>query len=219
MARIARVMIPDIPYHVTQRGNYRMDVFESDEDKQMYLSFFDQYRKEYDLKVYAWVLMDNHVHFVVEPKDVTSVAKVFNNTHMRYSHYFNNKKGVQGHLWQGRFYSCPLEKDHLYEAIRYVELNPIRANLVSNLSDYQFCSSRRLLNDFPLMIDSVDKLLEIDDWEAYLKEEMNEDLVAQIISNSKTGRPSGSKKFITKLEKITGRNLIAKKHGRPKKGK
>ena len=217
MPRIARVMVPNVPYHVTQRGNYRQNVFESEEDKQVYLDFFEQYRKQYKLKVYAWVLMDNHVHFVVEPIDVISIAKVFNNTHMRYSQYFNKKKGAHGHLWQGRFYSCPLDKEHLYEAIRYVELNPVRAALVSHPKDYLFCSSQRLVNLFPLRLDKIDRYLEISDWEEYLMEEVNEEMVDRIRANSKTGRPAGAGEFISKIEKKTGRSLIAKPHGRPKK--
>lgn len=219
MPRIARVMVAGVPYHITQRGNYDQDVFESDQDKQVYLEFFEQYRKEHKLKVYAWVLMDNHVHFVVEPRDLISIAKVFNNTHMRYSQYFNKKKGVQGHLWQGRFYSCPMDKEHLYEALRYVELNPVRAGLVSHPKDYGYCSSRRLVEEFPLKLNKIDKFLEIENWETYLMENINDDLVNNIRMSSKTGRPAGSQKFISKLERKTGRDLTKKAPGRPSKKK
>ena len=77
----------------------------------------------------AWCLMSNHVHFVVEPSTEDGLAKVFNNTNMRYSQYFNRKRGLAGHLFQGRFFSCVLDSDHLYEAMRYVELNPLRAGV------------------------------------------------------------------------------------------
>jgi hypothetical protein len=81
------------------------------------------------------------------------------------------------------FLSSLLDKDHFYEAIRYVELNPIRSNMVSNLTDYEFCSSRRLVNEFPLKLDSVDRYIEIGNWESYLKEDMNEELVSEIRPN------------------------------------
>jgi putative transposase len=219
MPRIARVMIPDIPYHITQRGNYRQNVFDDGEDKKVYLSFFEEYRKKYELKVYAWVLMDNHVHFIVEPADTISIAKVFKCTHMRYSHYYNKKKGAKGHLWQGRFYSCPLDAEHLYEAVRYVELNPIKACMVSHPQEYLFSSSRRILGDYPIQLDSVSKYFEINDWEEYLKEEVDSELVSKIRANSKTGRPSGGKDFISILEKRIGRVLVPKAHGRPMKVK
>jgi len=73
--------------------------------------------------------MDNHVHFIVVPQHPYSLAKTSKQVHMRYSQYFNRRMGRKGHLWQGRFYSCPLDKIHLYTAIRYVEQNPVRAGL------------------------------------------------------------------------------------------
>jgi len=110
------------------------------------------------------VLMDNHVHFIVEPLDTVSIAKVFKCTHMRYSHYYNKKKGAKGHLWQCRFYSCPLDTEHIYEALRYVELNPVKACIVSHPQEYLFSSSRRILGDYPIQLDSVSELLETHDW-------------------------------------------------------
>ena len=83
MPRIARVVIAGMPYHVTQRGNYRQDIFEGDEDKQVYLDFFKLYAKKYKVKFFAWCLMDNHVHFIVEPQKEDSLALLFKYTHMR----------------------------------------------------------------------------------------------------------------------------------------
>lgn len=106
MGRVARFSESGLAYHVTQRGNYRQDVFQDEEDKKVYMDYFQDYCIEFGLKVFAWCLMDNHVHFVVEPLKSDSMANVFKLTHMRYSHYFNKKLGVKGHLWQGRFFSC-----------------------------------------------------------------------------------------------------------------
>ena len=218
MPRIARVVLPDVPYHITQRGNYRQDVFEDEEDKRFYMELFTYYSKEHGLKLYAWCLMDNHVHFVVESSSATTLAKVFNTVHMRYSQYFNKKKGVRGHLWQGRFFSCPLDKCHLYEAIRYVELNPIRAGISSHLKDYIWCSAySRLCNDKTIPLNSIKRYLEIDNWEEYLKEAVNEEIIATFKSNTKSGRPSGDKRFVNKIEKMTGRSFKVKQVGRPKK--
>ena len=85
--------------------------------------------------------MDNHVHFIVVPSDTDSLAKTFNQAHMRYSQYHNEKTGKRGHLWQGRFYPCPLHEVHLYTAIRYVERNPVRAGLVNQGEDYPWSSA------------------------------------------------------------------------------
>ena len=175
------------------------------------------YSKEHGLKLYAWCFMDNHVHFVVEPSLETALAKVFNAVHMRYSEYFNKKKGVRGRLCQGRFFSCPLDKSHLYEAIRYVELNPIRARISSDFKDYSWCSAySRLRGDKTIPLNSIKRYLEIDDWEAYLKEAANEEIIAVFKSNTKTGRPSGDKRFVKRIEKMTGRSFNVRQVGRPK---
>ena len=131
MPRDARVVCAGDPYHVTQRGNYRQDIFDEEEDREKYMEFFMMYREKFNVKLYAWCLMSNHVHFVVEPSTETGLANLFRFAHMRYSQYFNKKKGASGHLFQGRFHSSPLDKEHLYEALRYVELNPLRAGLIT----------------------------------------------------------------------------------------
>ena len=92
MPRTARIVVPDLPYHITQRGNYRQDVFEDDEDRLGYLSWIDEYSKKYKLSIVAYCLMDNHVHFIAIPREEDSLAKVFSISHMRYSQYFNKKK-------------------------------------------------------------------------------------------------------------------------------
>ena len=218
MPRIARVVCSDTPYHVTQRGNYRQDIFEEEADREKYMEFFIFYKEKYKLKLYAWCLMSNHVHFVVEPSTEDGLAKVFNNTNMRYSQYFNRKRGLAGHLFQGRFFSCVLDSDHLYEAMRYVELNPLRAGVSSRPDAYKWSSARKhLTGKGDIVLNDVSKHLEIDNWRAYLKEKMDEEIVKRIRANTKTGRPAGDDKFVQKIEKKTGMNFNFKKVGRPKK--
>ena len=137
MPREKRVVCAGYPYHVTQRGNYRQRVFDEDVDREIYLSYFMEYKKQFGLKLYAYGLMDNHVHFIVKPSTEDGLALLFSRTQMRYSHYFNKKKGSRGHLWQGRFFSSSLDVPHLYEAIRYVELNQLRAKMVLYKEDYR----------------------------------------------------------------------------------
>jgi len=184
MARSARIVSPDVPYHVTQRGNYRQNVFEDDIDKETYMNWFQEYAQKYKVKLYAWCLMTNHVHFVVEPSTENGLAELFKNTQMRYSHYFNRKHKVFGHLWQGRFFSCSLDDDHLYEALRYVELNPLRAGMVQTVYDYAWSSARdHLFGTNKIALASVQSYLEIEDWAAYLQEEANEEVVTNLRSN------------------------------------
>lgn len=89
----------------------------------------NDYALEYDLKILAYCLMSNHVHFITVLKENPNLAKVFKTSHMRYAHYINKQRGVKGNLWQGRFYSRILDDIHLHRAIRYVENNPVRAKI------------------------------------------------------------------------------------------
>ena len=142
MPRIARVVVPNIPYHVTQRGNYQIDVFLDDKDRYKYLSLVKENSTEKSIDILAYCLMNNHVHFVLVPPTSDSLGKMFNQVSMRYSQYFNNKLGKRGHLWQDRYFSCPLDDDHLYEVIRYIENNPVKAGIVKSAEDYCWSSAR-----------------------------------------------------------------------------
>ena len=218
MPRDARVVCAGVPYHVTQRGNFRMNIFEEEADREKYLEYFMMYREKFEVRVYAWCLMSNHVHFIVEPATENGLAELFKFTHMRYSQYFNKKKGSFGHLWQGRFFSCPLDNEHLYEAMRYVELNPLRAGIVNRIDGYQWSSMKEHLNGKGKMrLDDVNKHLEIDDWKEYLREKADEELVKNIRNKTKVGKPLGDAKFIKKIEKLTGKSFTFRKSGRPKK--
>lgn len=130
MPRIARIVAVGLPHHITQRGNYRQNVFLDDDDRKQYLSWIQEYSNEYDLSILAYCLMQNHVHLIAIPDRQSSLAKTFNVAHMRYSQYFNKKMQATGHLWQGRFYSCILDEPHLMVAAKYIERNPVRANIV-----------------------------------------------------------------------------------------
>ncbi|HHT9117847.1 MAG TPA: transposase [Candidatus Hypogeohydataceae bacterium YC38] len=110
MPRIARAVAPDYPHHVTQRGNYQQTVFEDKEDRMQYLYWLKEYSRKYDLRIWAYCLMSNHVHFICVPGNADSLSKTFNTLHMRYSQHINRKKGMKGHLWQGRFFSCILDE-------------------------------------------------------------------------------------------------------------
>jgi len=190
MARSLRLSEPGLAYHVTQRGNYRQNIFEDEEDKQMYMDCFYDYCLEYGMKVFAWCLMSNHVHFIVESEKGNSLSKVFQLTNMRYSHYFNKKKRARGHLWQGRFYSIPLEGDHLYEGIRYVELNPLRAKMVKYVNGYYWSSSwDRLRKENNFKLDDFSHHIRIEEsWEDYLQGDCDEEIVSRIRKHTMSGK-------------------------------
>lgn len=142
MPRRARVVFEGVVHHITQRGNYRQNVFEDDSDKRKYVEFIREYSEKYGMKIYAYCLMSNHVHFIAAPVKEDSLAMTFKYSNMRYSSYFNRKNRRSGHLWQGRFYSCPLQFEHALEALRYVERNPVRARMVELPWEYEWSSAR-----------------------------------------------------------------------------
>ena len=141
MPRRARVVFEGVVHHITQRGNYRQNVFEDDSDKSKYIEFIREYSEKYGMKIYAYCLMSNHVHFIAAPVKEDSLAMTFKYSNMRYSSYFNKKNKRSGHLWQGRFYSCPLQFEHALEALRYVERNPVRAKMVELPWEYEWSSA------------------------------------------------------------------------------
>ncbi|MFA7428087.1 transposase [Mesotoga sp.] len=141
MPRHARVVFEGVAHHITQRGNYRQNIFEDDSDRKRYLQLVGEYSEKYKTKIFAYCLMTNHVHFIAAPMTPDSLALTFKYANMRYSKYFNFKNKRSGHLWQARFYSCPLFGNHAIEAVRYVERNPVRANLVGIPWEYEWSSA------------------------------------------------------------------------------
>ena len=218
MSRLARIVIPGFPHHVTQRGNRRADVFHDDADRFKYLSLFDQYRQAHGLDIWAYCLMSNHVHWIVVPENETSLAKTFRDAHTAFALAMNRKRGESGHLWQGRFFSCPLDVTHAWAAVRYVERNPVRARMVERAEAYRWSSAaahcglrgdRFLSGQFPPP--GV-----VPDWSAWL---LNEDQhqTEAIRSKTHTGRPCGAREFVDQLESLLSRMLHPQKRGPKKK--
>jgi putative transposase len=134
MARLARVVAADVPHHVTQRGNARGFILASDTDRSVYLTLLRENIESCRVSLLGYCLMSNHIHLVVVPRKAEGLARALRQTHGRYASYWNAVHGSSGHVWQGRYYSCPLDQAHLWEALRYAELSPIRAGLAQRRS-------------------------------------------------------------------------------------
>jgi putative transposase len=139
---------------------------------------------------------------------------------MRYSQYIHRRRKISGHLWQGRFFSTVLDEGHVYEAIRYVENNPVRAGIVPRAEEYKWSSARVHVDNTVDEITSKDFyfLKEIGNWRYYLRGK-NEVLIEKIKQCSINGRPCGEELFIKELEKRLNRRLRALPHGRPRERK
>ena len=182
MVRKARVVVPGAAHHVVQRGNRRQKVFFSEADKQEYLNIFGLSARLFKLQIWAYCLMDNHVHLIVVPEHEGSMTKAISLTHQRYTQMINFREGWRGYLWEGRYKSKVLDERSLYAAIRYVERNPVRAGIVDIAEDYRWSSAKAhigkqkdsLLTEFYLT-------QEIADWKAYLGENHDEKIAKEML--------------------------------------
>jgi putative transposase len=222
MPRLARAIAVGCAHHITQRGNNRQDVFFVDQDRQVYLELLQEQADKYGLEILAYCLMANHVHLVARPHEEDSLAKAVGRTHFRYTQYINRAHRRSGHLWQGRFYSCALDGRHLWWALKYVELNPVRARLCRKA--WQYAWSSAALHTDPR---AESELLNLprwyqqttaEEWRKALAEGLTDAEVARIRLRTHTGRPLGSDRFLSKLETVLGRRVRPLAVGRPRKG-
>ena len=215
MARMARVVIPDIPHHVVQRGNRRQRVFFSNEDRLFYLALLAENARSNGVSIWAYCLMDNHVHVVAVPQTTNALARAIGDTHRGYTRRVNFREGWRGFLWQDRFSSNPLDERHLYAAIRYVERNPVRAGIVIHAEEYQWSSARaHVLGEADGCLSGDEqKVLVVDDWRAFLRDPDDDRHLKVLRKSARTGRPVGDDGFVRQLELLTGRRLRRQRPG------
>src|SRR5271155_2806844 len=140
MARLARLVIPGLPHHVTQRGNGRARVFFGDDDYRLYRALLAEHCAAADVEVWAWVLMPNHVHLILVPSDEDGLRRALAGVHRRYAGHIHARLKRTGHFWQGRFGCVAMDEDHLAAALCYVALNPVRARLADRATDWPWSS-------------------------------------------------------------------------------
>jgi len=218
MARMARVVVPGYPHHVTQRGNRRQVTFFCDDDYQTYIELMAEWCEECKVEIWAYCLMPNHVHLIAVPDDEDGLRLAIGEAHRRYTRHINFREGWRGHLWQGRFASFVMDDNHLLAAARYVELNPVRAKIVRKPHRYRYSSARGHLQGRDDRLMTASPLLEmIPDWSRFLSSAVDPQDQESLRSHERTGRALGSKQFISKLERLLGRPLHPRKGGRPPK--
>jgi putative transposase len=195
MSRRARNVFAGIAHHITQRGNNRECVFRSPDDYQWFLALLLDSCHKSGVAVPAFCLMPNHLHLIAVPKEEDSLARALRRALGGYAVEFNRRTARSGHLWQGRFFSCPLDREHFSRAVRYVELNPVRAGLVNIPTGWDWSSAARSAS--PQTLPDED---------------------AQLIRRAtRLGEPLGSKNFLSDLEQHAGRSLLVAARGRPKR--
>jgi Transposase and inactivated derivatives len=222
MARIARIVVPGYPHHITQRGNRRQKAFFCDDDYRQYIDLMAEWCSRCGVDIWAYCLMPNHTHLVAVPLTENGMRKAIGEAHRRYARMINFREGWRGYLWQGRFHSFVMDERYLLAAVRYIELNPVRARLVVDPTAYLWSSARAHIEKRDDALVRVSPLLElIPDWNEFLKGELQEQekKYQELRQHERKGRPLGSGLFIDKLEALLGKQLRKKKHGQKVHGK
>ena len=219
MPRMSRVVVPGMSHHIVQRAIRRLTAFHDDDDRAFYRKVFVESRRKYGLRLRAYSLMTNHVHYIAIPERDDSIRKTFHRANTIYSNWFNDKYEFVGHLWQERPFSCLVSEGHLLNAIRYVENNPVRAHMVDSAPDYAWSSDRAHCWGEPDVFLDPDEAAEISGWQNWLNGSGDLKIEDLIRICTFTGRPCGDEAFLNQVEGLTGRNLRPKKRGRKPKTK
>jgi putative transposase len=214
MARLARVVVPGLPHHVTQRGNARARTFFGDEDYALYRDLLASHCRAAEVEVWAWCLMPNHVHLILVPSDPDGLRRALSRVHRGYAGIIQARRKRTGHFWQGRFGAVAMDEAHLAAALRYVSLNPVRARLVERAQDWKWSSTRAHLrgkDDGLTAREAVGDI--VADFAGLLASAPEQDLFDSLRAAESIGRPIGNDRFLARIERQTGRVLKPGKRG------
>ena len=194
-------------------------MFFSDDDRRAYLELLHAYAKKHGLAIHAYCLMKNHVHLVATPHTADSLAGTLKPVHLRYTQHVNWAHGMDGRLWQGRYFSCVVDPVLAWNAVRHVESNPVRAGLVAYAEDYPWSSAAAHcgLRADTMLVPLAAQPAPSADWAQWLCEAETDLDVALLRRSTSTGRPLGSNAFLERLEAQLGRTLRPRRAGRPRK--
>ena len=219
MARMPRFVRAFLAVHATARGVNGCCIFRSKKDRELYLERFNKVAGEEGVDIYAYCLLKNHVHFLLVPHSEEALARLFLRVHTWWAMFYNKEYHRTGHLFQGRFYSCVLDKAHFWAALRYIDTNPRKHNLSNDLVRWQYSSARQHLTGIPdefvqLEMDAWHRRFTVRTYAGFL-EESDAEVATRLEKSAQTGRPCGSARFVQRLERKADRRLHALPPGRP----
>jgi putative transposase len=226
MARLARIVIPDVPHHVTQRGNRRLPVFFTDDDRHAYLALMAEACAAHGTVCLAWCLMDNHIHLILVPSSPDGLRATLGEAHRCYSRRINFREGWRGFLFQGRFGSYPMDDAHLMAAVRYVENNPVAAQMVERAEDWPWSSAASHIAGKRVKADPLTDVgalgQHVRRWRTMLRAGLeagdSTETDAIIEARMRTGRPLASPEWIADAEAAMRRKLGPQRRGPKPKG-
>jgi putative transposase len=221
MPRHARIVVPGLPHHITQRGNGRQDVFDVDSDRLLFLDLLAEYSHRYRLEIWGYCLMSNHFHLIAVPLEENSAARTLRRLEADYARYLNVRRRAPGHLWQARFYSAPMELPACWCALAYVERNPVRAGIVEQAEAYPWSSAAARLQCgwLPpwLRLAEWSRVWTPAEWLALLgNQSADQSIGRQLQEATLSGHPLGED-LARRLEAELGKPLRHGKSGRPSK--
>jgi len=219
MARLARIVIPGIPHHVTQRGNGRQQTFFTDDDYAFYRNLLRQYCAEHGVAIWGWVLMPNHVHLILVPESEDSLRAALSKVHRAYAGRIHAREKRTGHFWQGRFGCVALDEAHLAAALPYVVLNPVRARLVARARDWRWSSVHAHLkpDKGDGMTETAPIATRFPDFAQVVRAGEDNALSAALRRAETVGRPLGDEAFMAHIAASIGRDPRPAKRGRKAK--
>lgn len=229
MPRKPRFYLPDIPAHVIQRGNCRQAVFFDTGDYHAYLNWLEEGANKYGCQVHAYCLMTNHVHILVTPEATESISLTIQYVGRHYVPYINHSYGKTGTLWEGRHKGCVISSDdYLLSCMRYIELNPVRAGMVSKPIDYcwsSYKSNATVKTNSVVIPHTLYQQLGRDPttrqfaYRELFRTALESDQVHDIRAAVQTGTPLGNDKFRQEIEQVIGSKVGQARRGRPKQNK
>ncbi len=227
MPRKPRFFLPDIPAHLVQRGNNRQAVFFAENDYRVYLGWLGEAAERNDCAIHAYVLMTNHVHLLVTPKDAAAISRMMQSVGQRYVPYVNHEYGRSGTLWEGRFKASLVQaQSYLLACYRYIEFNPVRAGMVAAPGDYPWSSYRcnALGERNPLIATHPDYRALGDSaterqaaYRDLFTAHLDPILLEQMHACLQTGTPFGNDRFREQIERTLGCDLGYARRGRPRR--
>ena len=226
MPRRARLVLPNLPLHIIQRGNNRSVCFFADEDCQFYLEWLANAAREHGCAIHAYCLMSNHVHLLLTAAAPDGVGGMMKALGQRYVQYVNRTYRRSGTLWEGRFRSCLLQEDnYVLACYRYIELNPVRAAMVAHPADYRWSSYRsnaqgeahQFLRQQGLYLAlGGDTAERAEEYRELFRYELDPGLVAQIRGATNGNFALGNERFLDEISAALGRRVVPGKSGRPR---
>ena len=228
MPRTARIILPNFPHHVIQRGHNRQMVFADEDDYQYYLNNLWEWKEKLGCCIYAYCLMTNHVHLVVDPgRKPARLSLLMKRVAGRQTRYVNALEHRSGTLWEGRFKSSPIQRDaYLFACCRYIELNPVRAGLVASPRDYRWSSYRSRAGwEAQTRLDLDEGYLSLGatpqerakHYRAWVRGAIPEGEWENIRQAIQRGQLTGGDRFVGEVAKKIGRRIERRGQGRPLK--